>query len=768
MKNCFYIILLLLVAEATLAQNKYVINGYVTDATNADPLLYASVLSLKTKQGVVSNGYGFYSMELPEGKHRISVNYMGYQTKVLEINLTKDTKLDIALQADTQILEEVIVSTEQKNENIKVLETAVNSMKATEIEKMPLFMGEKDPLKAIIFLPGVKQASGVTSNFFVRGGSADQNLVLIDEAQLYNPSHAMGLFSVFNSDVIKDLKLYKGEAPANYGGRLSSVLLVKTRDANMKQFKGKTTLGLLASKLNLEIPIIKEKSSLMIAGRRTYFDMFFPLVSNLKDTQLYFYDINAKYTHRISDNDRIYLSLYKGKDVLGVSQGGNNSGLEWGNTAATLSWNHILTSKIFLSTTLTYNNYHYDFKIIKQEINSIVEDFALKQNLEYYYSDKSKVDFGFEVTHHKYVPGDTGGIRSGTSSAQLIRYGLESSVYLSHEWKITDKITLNYGMRGSSFSVINYDKIKLYTFDKFGEITSEKMQDPGIIKTYYNLEPRFVANYMIDDWQSVKLGAALNTQYLNVLTLNDSGTPLDTYLPVTHLIEPQRAAQFSLGYFKNFDQNMYETSAEVYYKRMWDLTDYKEGADLFGNRELIESQLVKAEGYAYGLELYIKKKRGRLTGWASYTWSVAKKQSNLINEGKEYYAMQDKTHDINIVLMYNISKKWQLTAAWLYTTGTPTTYPKGKYYFNGVLTPVYGKRNEHRFPDYHRLDLGAKYTTTFFGLESNWNLSLYNAYGRKNPFRLDIQKSNDKKYSSETYFISLFRLLPSFSWEVKF
>ena len=563
----------------------------------------------------------------------------------------------------------------------------------------------------------------------LRGGSSDQNLVLIDEAQLYNPSHAIGLFSVFNSDVIKDLKLYKGESPAGYGGRLSSVLSVKTRDANMKKFKGSASLGALASKLNLEIPIIKEKSSLMLAGRRTYFDIFFPLISeNLKDVALYFYDINAKYTHRIGEYDRIYLSLYKGKDNLGIEQDGVNSGLQWGNTAATLSWNHIFNSKIFLSTTLTYNNYHYDFVLSKNNINSIVEDFAIKQNLEYYQNDKSKIDFGFEVTHHRYVPGELGSLKN---NPQLIRYGLETSIYLSHQWKVTDKLTLNYGLRGTSFSVMNYEKVKLYTFDKFGDIASEKMQDPGIIKTYYSPEPRFAGTYMIDEQQSIKLGVAMNSQYLNVISIDDSGTPFDTYLPVSHIITPQKSAQLSMGYFRNFDQNTYESSAEIYYKGMWDLTDYKDGADLFGNRETIESQLIKAKGWAYGLELYAKKRTGKLKGWVSYTWSVVKRQSDLVNNAEEYFAKQDKTHDINVVLMYDISKKWQLTATWLYTTGAPTNFPKGKYYLNDKLVPLYGKRNEHRFPDYHRLDLGARYFTTFFGLESNWSFSIHNAYAQK-------------------------------------
>ncbi len=515
----------------------------------------------------------------------------------------------------------------------------------------------------------------------------------------------------------------------------------------------------------LEIPVVKDKSSLFLSARRTYVGMLFRAFSERlrkQDMELYFYDINAKYTHSINNNNKLYFSLYWGKDVLSINTQGNKMGFEWGNIASTFSWNHIFNSKFFSSTTLTFNQYEYDFALGNGFVRSFVRDWAIKENLQYFQNDRSKINMGVELIYHTYDPGK---IKTKTSNYKLERYGLENNLYVTHKWKLTNKLTFDYGLRYSIYSVLGPTTI--YEFNDFGDITKETKKS-GFVKTYQNFEPRIFGNYAIDSEQSVKLGVGWNTQYLNVLSTNNSGTPLDTYIPVTTLITPQKSAQASAGYFRNFLEETYESSLEIYYKDMRDLTDYKEGADIF-NRKGIESEVVKAKGWSYGLEFLLKKKKGDFTGWIGYTWSITKRQSDKINRGKAYFAPEDRTHDVYVVLMYKIDEKWQVTTTWSYSSGTPTTYPEGKYFVENIAVPAYSVRNEHRLPDYHRLDAGLVYKTKLWGLDSSFALSAYNVYARKNPYRIQFKPDDDNILKGKSTYTSLFgTILPSFSWTLKF
>ena len=601
----------------------------------------------------------------------------------------------------------------------------------------------------------------------MRGGGADQNLILLDEATVYSASHFLGFFSVFNSDAIKDVTVYKGTMPAEYGGRLSSVLDIKMKEGNDKQFDVNGGIGLISSRLTIEGPIVDEKVSFSISGRRTYADLFLKLSSDsmINQSQLYFYDLNAKVNCQIGENDRIYLSSYFGSDVLGL---GNTIGIDWGNATGTLRWNHLFSEKMFSNTSLIYSMYDYNINLNfagnKISIYSRIQDYNVKEDLHYYIDAENGVKFGLNSVYHTIVPGTvTATNNSKTNKLQLTdKYSWENSLYVSHEYKPSPLMNIEYGARFSSFSVIGPGV--LYTYNDLGQTLDSLSYASGkFMKTYFHIEPRIAVNYILDEESSVKVSYVRSTQNLHLLSNSTTSNPTDMWIPSSNNVQPEIADQISLGYFRNFDDNTYEFSTETYYKNLQQQVDYKNGAQLNFN-ENVESQLLYGSGRAYGIEFFLKKKYGQFNGWIGYTLSRVEMKFNPINNGNYYPARQDRTHDISIVGIYQFSDKWTFSSTWVYYTGNAVTFPSGKYKVSGQVLNYYTERNAYRMPAYHRLDIGA----TWQGEKSNWTFSLYNAYGRDNAYSIRFQDDPKDPTKTQAVQMSLFKFVPSITYNFKF
>lgn len=776
MKSVVMAVLVLLgLASVTHAQNtgKYTISGYVRDSLTGEELIGVTIkVSEIPSAGAVTNVYGFYSITIPAGSYTITSQYMGYVMKAEKVSLLQNTKVDFKLLEQTQQLKEVVVSTERADQNITKTQMGVEKLSIKEIETIPVLMGEKDVLKTLQLRPGVKSAGEGNSGFYVRGGAADQNLILLDEATVYNASHLLGFFSVFNSDALKDVTLYKGSQPAQYGGRLASVLDIRMQDGNDQHFGAEGGIGLIASRLKIEGPIVKNKGSFTVSGRRTYADLFLKLSpdSNINRAKLYFYDLNAKVNYRIDDKNRIFLSGYFGKDVLGF---GDDFGIDWGNYTGTLRWNHLFSSRLFSNTSLIASNYNYNINInfgtTSGNITSRIQDYNLKEDMQYYANSANTVRFGFNSIYHTIVPG-TISINSATSSSNLDldkKYAWENAIYLSHEYKPSNLLSIEYGARLTSFSAIGPGTF--YTYDSMGEAKdSAKYKGGSFVKTYVNVEPRIGVNYIINEKSSVKASYARNTQNLHMLSNSTSGNPTDLWIPSSNNVKPEIADQISLGYFRNFKDNAYEFSCEIYYKDMQNQIDYKDGAELNFN-ENVEAELLMGKGRAYGMELFLKKKYGKLTGWVGYTLSRTERKIPGINGGQYYAAKQDRTHDIAIVGIYELAKKWTVSASWVYYTGNAVTFPSGKYSSGGYAVNYYTERNGYRMPSYHRLDVGATwFIKKTAKRESSLNFSLYNAYGRENAYTITFQEDPNDPTRTQAEQTTLFRWVPSITYNFKF
>jgi hypothetical protein len=641
-----------------------------------------------------------------------------------------------------------------------------------EIELIPVLLGEKDILKTIQLMPGVSSAGEGSSGFLVRGGSADQNLIILDEAPVYNPSHLMGFFSVFNSDAIKSATLIKGLSPPEYGGRLSSVFDINMKDGSNKKNSYYGGIGLISSRLTVEGPIVEDKGSFIISGRRTYADLFFPLLGDdqLKNSALYFYDLNAKLNYTLGENDRVFVSGYTGRDVFSFD---DKFGFDWGNTTGTLRWNHIFSDKLFSNTTFIYSDYNYDITVEDAEqsveVGSGIQDFNIKEDLQYYYNSNNKFKLGLNGIYHTFSPGEIAidGISNLSNKRIDKSFALESSAYLGHEWKLSERFTIEYGLRYSNFTLIGPGDV--YKFDYDGNLINTDSYESGdIIKSYNYFEPRFAATYLLNESNSIKFGYAKNSQYIHLLSTSTTSTPLDIWQPSTALIEPETSDLISIGYFRNFSSNIYEASAEFYYKDMQNLIEYKNGADIFLN-EYIESQLVFGRGWSYGMELFLEKRTGQFTGWLSYTLSNTERQFTEINNNKAFPARQDRTHDFSIVGMYKLNDTWSLSANWVYYTGAAATYPSGKYEIDGMTVNLYTERNGYRMPDYHRLDIGATYMLNKTQTEEmSLTFSLYNVYGRKNAYTISFEESESNPNMTEAIKLSLFSIVPSVTFNFNF
>jgi len=755
------------------AKKSYTINGTIKDEKTGEILIGATIsLQRQPVLNTLSNAYGFYSLSAEEGSYTMLISFSGFETDSQTVILNGSITINVALKTVAAQLEEVVVSSHKKNENVSRALMGVQKLSTNEIKNIPVLFGEKDVLKTIQLLPGIKSAGEGNSGFFVRGGGADQNLILLDEATVYNASHLLGFFSTFNSDAIKDITVYKGGMPAEYGGRLSSVVDIKTNDGNNQKFGMSGGIGLISSRINVEGPIVKDKGSFDISARRTYADLFLALAkdTSIRNNKLYFYDLNGKANYKLGKKDRLYLSIYNGRDNLGF---GSTFSIDYGNTTATLRLNHIFNSRLFSNTSLIYTNYNYKVNINAGNTNLVVtsriEDMNLKQDLQYYINANNKLSFGAAFIHHTIVPGDVSASQNSSFNSTSLqkKYSLEYAAYVSHEWTVSPKINITYGLRFSGYSVIGPGKF--YTYDTSGTVKDSSSYAAGkFVKTYFNAEPRFVTAYKFSESKSLKFSYTRNVQNIHLLSNTTAANPTDLYIGSSNNVKPEIADQVALGYYQNFKDNSYEFSSEIYYKQLQNQIDYVNGAELKAN-ENVESQLLFGKGRAYGLELFFKKKYGKLNGWIGYTLSKAERQFDKINDGNWYNTTQDKTHELSVVSIYQASKKWTFSATFVYNTGNAVTFPSGKYNINGQTYFYYTERNGYRMPAYHRLDLGAtwqtKKTTKF---ESSLSFFIYNAYNRENAYSIDFREVPGNPAKTEAVQTTLFKIVPSISYNFKF
>ncbi len=770
---------LLCTAFGLTPDGKYTVSGQLKDKSSGEDLIGATIYVKELSSGTISNLYGYFSVNLKPGSYTIQFSYIGYETIEKTIQLKDDVMLTIELPTSKLTLNEVEVNADKANHNITRNEMSTVKMQSKTIKMIPALMGEVDVVKAIQLLPGVNSVSEGSSGFSVRGGSSDQNLILLDEATVYNASHLLGFFSVFNNDVIKDVKLYKGDIPAQNGGRLSSVLDVRMKDGNQKKLSGSGGIGTISSRLSLEGPIVKDNTSFVISGRRTYADIFLPLAKEeaIRENALYFYDLNAKVNHKINENNKIYLSGYFGRDVF------KNEFFQmgFGNSTASIRWNHLFSRKLFSNLTLIYSDFDYSLGVPEGTANSFVwtshlKDQSIKLDFGYYPNMNNTIKFGAVSNFHTFEPGLAKGLGNESifSEFELPKhYALESAVYVSNDQKINSLISLKYGLRLSVFQ--NFGKGILYNYDKSNPndylVSGQKNYAKGeLINTYAGLEPRIGINWQLSEFSSVKASYSRTKQYIHLAQNSTAGTPLDVWFPSSPNVKPQTADQFAIGYFRNLFDNKLEASVETYYKDMKDAIDFKDHAALLLN-EHFDGELRFGKAKSYGAEFLVRYNIKKLSGWLSYTYSHTEREIADINNGEAYVAPYDKPHDISIVLNYAINDRLSASATWAYSTGAPVTVPTGRFEYQGAVIPVYSKRNEYRMPDYHRMDVSISYKgkqTEGKKWYGEWNLSIYNAYARKNAWALRFRQDElnpDITYAEKVY---LFSIIPAITYNFNF
>ncbi len=757
---------------STAYSQSYTVSGTMKDSTNGEDLFGGSVIVKELSNvGARANSYGFYSLTLEKGSYTLMYRSAGFETKEIKVDLTENMTLNVelSLPKDVQEMEDVVVTGVKENENITSSGMNVTKFDPKDIETIPVIFGEKDIMKTLQLTPGIKTAGEGNSGFFVRGGGADQNLVLLDEAVVYNASHLLGFFSVFNSDAVKDVSLYKSGIPAEYGGRASSVMDVKMKDGNNKKFGLSGGIGLISSRLAVEGPIVKDKGSFIVSGRRSYLDVFLGLSrdENIRNTKLYFYDLNAKANYKLSDKDRIFISGYFGRDNFSF---GDQFGFDWGNATGTVRYNRIISDKLFSNTSVIFSNFNYRFTIGSDDeafgVNSSIQDWNVKQDFSLFANQNNSLKFGFNAMHHTFMPGAlTGGNESFNEIVLDSRYGIEFGAYVQNEQKIGPRINLMYGLRYSGFDLVGGTK---FDYDDNGDLIS---QDSTIgrwesVQYHQGLEPRFSMSYVISESNSIKAGYNRNFQYLHQLSNSTTSSPTDVWVPSSNNIKPQIGDQVALGYYQNLKKNKYRISTEIYYKWLQNQIDYRNGANLILNDQ-VEGELVYGKGRTYGFELLLEKKKGKFKGWISYTLSRSLRQFDDINDGKEFSARQDRIHDVSVVLMYDITKNLALAGTFIYYTGDAVTFPSGKYEIGGNVIPLYTERNGYRMPDYHRADLGLTwYLKDKKRFEHNLNFSIYNVYGRENAFTISFQENQDTG-ETEAVQTALFKIVPSITYNFK-
>ena len=795
-KNIIFL-LLFTFSFVSFAQNNFTVSGTVSDVNSNETLIGVTIAIPELATGVTTNEYGFYSITLPEGEYAIITSYLGFKNAKTSVLLNENKKINFQLEEEAEILNEIILVENVEKTNIETPQMSVNNLAVKTIKKIPVVLGEADVLKAIILLPGVSNAGEGSSGFNVRGGSADQNLILLDEATIFNSSHLFGFFSVFNPDAIKDIKIYKGGIPSRYGGRLSSVLEIFQKEGNSKEYHINGGIGAVASRLLFEGPIIQDKAAFLIGGRASYAHLFLPLFNN--DNKAYFYDLNTKFNFRINENNNIYLSGYFGRDVFSISDSFINT---YGNSVGNFRWNHLFSDKLFSNLSLIYSDYYYGLKLdfVGFNWNSGIQNFNLKYDLKHYINNNLQINYGINNIYYQFNPGKI--IPSNTSSGiieeQLIqKYANEFAGYIDFEYDITKQLSIEYGLRVSNFVRLGQDEINIYennnpvTFNPSLLIYQEA--DPievsitrrkSKLKTYTNLEPRLSISYRLNSNNSIKTSYTRLAQYLHLLSNTSSPTPLDVWTPSGPFIKPQLLDQYAFGYFKNFNNQNYSLETEVYYKKIQNRIDYIDGANLIANNA-IEQVILNGEARAYGLEILLRKNEGKFQGWLAYTLSKSEQHTpgrissptnginpleTGINNGEWYNTPFDKTHDISLFGSYELNKKLSFNANFVFQTGQPTNYPIGQFEFQGLTVPYYGFRNTERLPNYNRLDVSATLTPTKNAnrkIKGEWILSIYNLYNRKNAASINFDRNNDTGVN-EAVRTSIFGIVPSVTYNFKF
>ena len=754
---------------SSYAQTRHSFSGTIRNVETGEAMIGASILVKELKTvGASSNAYGFYSLTLPEGKYTLVIQYIGFKTRLDTLLLDKDMTINFELTPDLIKVGEVVVTAERSNKNVTSTEMGSNRLEIREVQSIPVLLGEKDILKTIQLLPGIKSAGEGSTGFYARGGGIDQNLIVLDEATVYNSSHLLGFLSVFNSDAIKDVKVMTGGIPAEYGGRLSSVLDIRTNDGNTKEYTGTGGIGLLASRLTFGGPIVRDQGSFIISGRRTYADLFFKLSrdTTVNRASLYFYDLNMKANYTAGEKDRIFISGYFGRDNFDYP---NAFGFNWGNETATLRWNHIFADNLFSNTSLIYSNYEYSNTVSSGtsqfEITSGIEDADFKTDFQYFMNSQNTLKFGINSIYHTFLPGTVSALSSSQTNSLAIehRYALENAAYFSQEFEPLAGLKVNYGLRYSMFSLLGPGTINAY--DENGDIVESSTYSPGkVIKTYTGIEPRIAANVLLNETSSIKASYARTAQYLHLLSNSITSNPSDLWVPSSNNVKPQYADQVSLGYFRNFSENEFEASLELYYKNMQNQIDYKNGADLQLNPN-VEALLRYGRGWSYGAEFLVRKRYGPISGWIGYTLSKTQEQLADINNGQPFPARQDRTHDVSIVAIYDYSNTWTFSATWVYNTGNAVTFPSGNYFIEGRLVPFYTERNGYRMPSYHRLDLSATWT---LGPKSNLNFSVYNVYDRQNAYSIIFRRDPNDPNKTQAVQTTFFPIIPSVTYNFTF
>ncbi len=781
----------------TWAQNKFTVSGYIRDAANGEGLIGAVVQVKGQTTGTATNEYGFYSLTLPQGQYTLVYQYIGYQNLEKPIELASNQKADIQLAGSDVQIQEVVVTDTRPDNNVRSMEMGVSKLEMKTIRSMPALLGEVDVVRSIQLLPGVSTVGEGASGFNVRGGGVDQNLILLDEAPVYNSSHLMGLFSVFNPDAVKDVKLVKGGIPAQYGGRLSSLLDVRMKEGNSKKFALSGGIGTISSRLTAEGPIQKDKSSFIISGRRSYADAFLKLSSdeNLKNNQLYFYDLSAKMNFRLGPKDRVFVSGYFGKDAFKFADPTGEGGgfqMRWGNKTGTVRWNHLFSDRLFANFTAVYSDYDYLLGVPNGsqafEWTSNIYNYSGKADFSYYVNARNTITFGVQAIRYQFRPGKAIPLGDNSIFNPLElehQNAMEYAVYLDNEQQLLPQLSVQYGLRFSAYNYMGAHTV----YDYVGENNQKKQPvnertygKGESISFYTNPEPRFSLRYNVNEHSSVKASYNRMAQYVHLISNTTAASPLDVWSPTTNNIKPELADQVALGYFRNFKDNMFETSAEVFYKTMRNQIDYRDGAEVLLNQQL-EGDLLYGDGRAYGLELYVKKNTGQLTGWVSYTLSRSERKIDGINmnaegEAQWYAAKYDRTHILSAVGVYTLNKKWSFSSNFSYTTGVATTFPNARYEVEdgAIIVPhnTEGTRNNYRVPAYHRLDLSATLTPAKNEnrrWKSEWVFSVYNAYARRNPFTVFFRQSENEalKTQTEAVRLSIFgSVLPSVTYNFKF
>jgi hypothetical protein len=757
------------------SQERFTLSGTIVEEQGRETLIGANIIIEDLNTGTISNEYGFYSITLNKGIYKVTISNIGYSSLKQTISLDQNVSMDFTLTEEIESLDEVIIESNFEALNIKSPQMSVNSLSATSIKQIPVVFGEADVIKAITLLPGVSSGGEGAAGFNVRGGAADQNLILLDEATIFNSSHLFGLFSVFNPDAIKSLKLYKGGIPAKYGGRVASVLDIYQKEGNKNEFKANGGIGLVASRLLLEGPISKGKGSFLLGGRATYAHLFLPLFE--VDNIAYFYDLNSKLSYNINEKNDVYLSGYFGRDVFNISNSFENT---YGNTVINFRWNHLFSNQLFSNLSLIYSDYYYGLNLnfVGFEWNSGIQNMNIKYDFKQYVNDRFKMEYGLHSTYYRFNPGviSPNGPQSGINREELTnKFAFENAIYFDLNQQLSERISVSYGARLSSFLRLGQKELNVYEnnqavgynsdlqlYEAINPISSQTNNQGKVVKSFLNLEPRLAVSYKLNDDTSLKTSYNRMTQYLHLLSNTSSQTPLDVWTPSGKYIQPQVLDQLAIGYFKRYYS--YDLEIESFYKTTKNRIDYIDGANLIANKA-IEQVLLNGQSRAYGFELLFRKNKGRFKGWFAYTISKSEQQTNGINasdpginNGKWYNTPYDKTHDVSITSSYDLSKKWKLNANFIYQTGQPTTYPNGQYEYSNLIVPTFETRNSSRLDAYHRFDISGTYTPKTKKnkqWKGEWVFSIYNLYNRKNTQSLNFRE-NQITGSNEAVKLSLF------------